>query len=150
MLEESEDGYRTPDDIEARLLQELEDSGTIEAERLQRERIQREREAYHHHNRVNPKVQEPQGEQDMQETKATVTHINAVDDGRGYEVYTWLFDLIYGFGFVPVPIIMKACADEGITSAELQYAFDYLPIEEDWEDDMRMWKLGEAEELIAA
>ncbi len=46
LLEEIEGVYTTPRDVESRLQQELEGSGCLEAERVQKERHGREREAY--------------------------------------------------------------------------------------------------------
>ncbi len=57
LMVEKDGGYVTPEDIEERLVEELESSGSLKAERLQRETYQREREAYEYHrNGIAPKV----------------------------------------------------------------------------------------------
>lgn len=48
-LEEKDGGYVTPDDIEDRLRRFLEESGSLKAEKLQREKYERERRAYEYY-----------------------------------------------------------------------------------------------------
>jgi hypothetical protein len=71
LLEEVDSGYVTPTDIEERLQRELEESGQLDAEKLQREKYERERKAWRERGKatqppvLTPHKQKPEIHQEL-------------------------------------------------------------------------------------